>query len=91
MSTVVVVVVEELRHNMEKQEVHTVEVLVPMRNLCGSPTRVVCTAIRCISWGNTAEGCTHPRVSIVPHGPIWVWISSQGLLILPWKVSIIPH
>ena len=24
----------ELKHNMEVQEVHTVEVLVPMRNLC---------------------------------------------------------
>ena len=33
----VVVVDEELRHNIEKQEVHTLEVLVPMRNLCGSP------------------------------------------------------
>ena len=33
----VVVVAEELRHNMEKQEVQTVEVLVPMRSLCGSP------------------------------------------------------
>ena len=35
--TVVVMVAEELEHNMEKQEVHTVEVLVPMRNLGGSP------------------------------------------------------
>ena len=33
----VVMVAEELEHNMEKQEVHTVEVLVPMRNLSGSP------------------------------------------------------
>ena len=33
----VVVVAEELKHNMEKQEVHIVEVLVPMRNLGGSP------------------------------------------------------
>ena len=30
-------VIEELKHNMEVQEVHTVEVLVPMRNLCDSP------------------------------------------------------
>ena len=30
-------VVEELKHNMEEQEVHTVEVLVSMRNLGGSP------------------------------------------------------
>ena len=33
----VVVVAEELKHKMEKQEVHTMEVLIPMRNLCGSP------------------------------------------------------
>ena len=33
----VVVVAEELKHNMEKHEVHIVEVLVPMRNLGGSP------------------------------------------------------
>ena len=56
------------------------------------PTRVVSTVIWCISWGGTAEGCTHPwRVSIVPHGPRWVWISLHGLLILSWKVSVIPH
>ena len=30
-------VTEELKHNMEVQEVHTVEVLIPMRNLCDSP------------------------------------------------------
>ena len=30
-------VTEELKHNMEVQEVHTVEVLVSMRNLCDSP------------------------------------------------------
>ena len=33
----VVVVVKELKHNMEEQEVYTVKVLIPMRNLCGSP------------------------------------------------------
>ena len=56
------------------------------------PTRVVSIVKWCISWGNTAEGCTHPwRVSIVPHGPRWVWISLQGLLILPWKVFVIPY
>ena len=55
-------------------------------------TRVVSTAKWCISWGNTAERCTHPwRVSIVPHVPIWYWISLNGLLVLPWKVSVIPH
>ena len=32
-----VVETEELKHKMEKQEVHTMEVLVPMRDLCGSP------------------------------------------------------
>ena len=30
-------VIEELKHNMEVQEVHTVEVLVSTRNLCDSP------------------------------------------------------
>ena len=35
----------ELKHNMEVQEVHTVEVLVPMRNLYDSPTMVVSTTI----------------------------------------------
>ena len=33
----VVVVAEELKHNVEEQEVHIVEVLVSMRNLGGSP------------------------------------------------------
>ena len=33
----VVVVAEELKDNMEKQEVHTVVILVPKRNLGGSP------------------------------------------------------
>ena len=71
---------------------YTVEVLIPMRNLCGSPTRVVSIFIWCTSLGNHVGGCTHPwRVSIVPHGPRWVWISLHGLLILPWKVSVIPH
>ena len=37
---------EELKDNMEKQEVHTVAVLVPMRNVGGSLTRVVNTACR---------------------------------------------
>ena len=55
-------------------------------------TGVVSTVIWCISWGDTAEGCTHPwRVSIVPHRPRWIWISLHGLLILPWDVSVIPH
>ena len=32
----VVVVAEDLKHNVEKQEVHTVEVFVSLRNLGGS-------------------------------------------------------
>ena len=32
-----VVVAERWKHTMDMQEVHTVEVLVPMRNLSGSP------------------------------------------------------
>ena len=32
-----VVEAEMKRHIMGVEEVHTVEVLVPMRNLCGSP------------------------------------------------------
>ena len=34
-------VTEESKHNMEVQEEHIVEVLVPMRNWCDSPTMVV--------------------------------------------------
>ena len=34
----VVVVAEELKHNTEEHEVYTVEVFIPMRNLCGSPS-----------------------------------------------------
>ena len=42
--------------------------------------------------GTMHEGTLIPwRVSIVPHGPIWVWISLHRLLILPWKGSVIPH
>ena len=33
----VVVAAGKWRHNMEVQEVHIVEVLAPMRNLCDSP------------------------------------------------------
>ena len=55
-------------------------------------TRVVSIVKWCISWGNIAERCTHPwMASIVPHEPRWVWMSLLGLLILPWKVSVIPH
>ena len=55
-------------------------------------TRVVSIVKWCISWGNTAASCTHPlRDSIVSHGPRWVWISLHRLLILPWKVSVIPN
>ena len=41
--------------------------------------------------GDTAEGCIHPLVSIVPHRPISVWISLHRSLIMPWNVSIVPH
>ena len=34
---VVVVVAEELKHDVEEQEVYTLEVLIYMRNLGGSP------------------------------------------------------
>ena len=34
--TVVVMVAEELKHDVEEQEVYTVEVLISMRNLDGS-------------------------------------------------------
>ena len=42
---------------------------------------------------NTIDRCTHPLVSIFPHGPRWVWISPYRLLISPlvWKVPIVPH
>ena len=33
----VVVFAEELKHNMEEQEVYTMEVLIPIKNLCGCP------------------------------------------------------
>ena len=36
MVVVVVLVAEELRHNMKEHEMYTVKVLIPMRNLCGS-------------------------------------------------------
>ena len=32
-----VVEAETKRHTVDMEEVHTVEVLVPIRNLCGSP------------------------------------------------------
>ena len=38
-------VTEEFKHNMKVQEVNTVEVLVPMRNFCDSPTMVVSNTI----------------------------------------------
>ena len=45
------------------------------------PTRVVSIAIWCISWGNTAEGCTHPRrFSIVSHGLICIRASLHWIL-----------
>ena len=35
----VFVLAKELKHKTEKQQVHTMEVLIPMRNLCGSPNQ----------------------------------------------------
>ena len=77
----VVEVTKELKHNMEVQEVHTVEVLVPMRNLCDSPN----------------YGCKYYHMvnsSIGFYSPSWTYIhldSSPRLLTLPWLVSVIPH
>ena len=54
-------VTEELKHNMEVQEVHTVEVLVPMRNLCESPN----------------YGCKYYHMvnsSIGFYSPSWIYI-----------------
>ena len=34
---------------------------------------------RCISWGNTIGRCTHPLVSIAPHGPIAVLGLNTGI------------
>ena len=56
-----VVVVEELKHDVEEQEVYTMEVLISMRNLGGSSkTRVVSTVIWCIVGGTVQKGAlTH--------------------------------
>ena len=68
--------VKELKNNVEEQEVHTVEVLVSMRDFGGSPSRVVSIAIWCISWRHCARGCTHPwRVYVILHGPICIRVS----------------
>ena len=64
---------EELKHNVEVQKVHTVEVLISMRNLGGSPNyvfMVVSTTIWCISW----------RVYVIPHGPICIRVSLHQIL-----------
>ena len=89
-----VVVVEELKHDVEEQEVYTMEVLISMRNLGGSSkTRVVSTVIWCISWRNSAEGCTNPwRVSIITHGPIYTEAPLHSLLALLfflWRLHLI--
>ena len=52
---------EKWRHNMEVQEVHIVEVLVPMRNLCDSPN----------------YGCKHYHMvnsSIGFYSPSWTYM-----------------
>ena len=54
-------VIEEFKHKMEVQEVHTVEVLVPMRNLCDSPN----------------NGCKYHHMvnsSISFYSPSWTYI-----------------
>ena len=49
-----VVDVEMKKHTMNVQAVHIVEVLVPMKDLGGSPTRVVSISIWCICWRHNA-------------------------------------
>ena len=79
----VVVVAAELEHTVNMQEVHIVEVLVPIRDLSGPPTRVVSISIWCICWRHHVGGCTHPRrVSIVPHKPICIRFSLHWVLIV---------
>ena len=54
-------VTKELKHKMEVQEEHIVEVLVPMRNWCDSPN----------------YGCKHYHMgnsSIGFHSPSWTYI-----------------
>ena len=73
--------VEELKHNVEDQEVHSLEFLVSMRNLVVPLIRVISTAIWCISWRHNAVGCTHPwRVYVVPHGPICIRVPLHWVL-----------
>ena len=47
--------------------------------------------LRYTVWRHHVGGCTHPMVSIVPHGSRWIWISLPGLMILPCEVPIVPH
>ena len=69
------------KHTMDVEGVHTVEVLDPMRNLCGSPTRVESISIWCICWRHHVGRCTHPwRISIIPHGPTCIRISLHWVL-----------
>ena len=78
----VVAAAEKWRYNMEVQEVHIVEVLIPMRNLCDSPN----------------YGCKHyhmvtnPLVSIIPHGHISSRVSLHRVLTIllsPWVFHLI--
>ena len=53
------------------------------------PTRVVSTAIWGISWGNNAEGYTHPwRASIIPHGLICIRVSIHWVLTVLLSLSV---
>ena len=66
-----VAVAEKWGHNMEVQEVHIVEVLVPMRNLCDSPN----------------YGCKHYHMvnsSIGFYSPSWIYIHLDSS---PWVVD----
>ena len=55
----------ELKHKMEVQELHTMEVLVPMRNLCDSPI----------------YGCKYYHMvnsSVGLYSPSWTYIHSDS-------------
>ena len=63
-------VTEELKHKMEVQEEHIVEVLVPMRNWCDSPSY----------GGKHYHMVNSSLVSIVPHGHVSSRVSLHRVL-----------
>ena len=75
-------VTEELKHNMEVHEVHIVEFLVPMRNLCDSPN-YGCKYYHMV---NSSIGFYSPLMDLYSFGFL-----STCCLTLPWLVSVIPH